>query len=602
MAVKKVKRPVLSGEKKQLNEFAMMKPASESHVISSEPSEDITIFPYKIQGNDLLVWDDKRNEYVHVCKAAKIKQITRNIENKDITIELAFWAYDKWEVIKINRGELNKRDLKKLASKGMDIIQDSQATHVLSFLSKQEKEFTPMNVHTGLGWELLNGEMMYKHHHLIGNSRKPVQSTYAGEFNIQPKGSINDYMNLFLKEVKGYAPLEFMFCVGLSALIVGFANRFGIADIDTLLVHLAGRATTGKTTAAMLAVSVAGYPGVNGKGLIQTYNGTKNAMSRLIEGNYGVPIVFDEFSMNQMDAHSLSSFQYELAQNRGRLRLNKESELKQVGTWCTTVISTGENSIIHKLNQNEGLRVRLFEFSGINWTRSAENAERLKEGLIHHYGHVAPMIAKKMIEYGPEKISEMLKGNKEYFKTILPESRLLDRIAGKFSLILTAAEIFEETFGIELCGDKIVEMLVEQEKSSINEREPGPKFYQQIKQFIIQYRKNFKIPNQPVSNYQEIWGRIEVSEDRTLCFILPQIFQRIIQEYNYTDQRTLIDELKKMGVLQHDKDKNQKRKVIFSKDEVQLREKMLGKSGYSDKGDYTYCIVYEENIFKGLLD
>lgn len=53
-----------------------------------------------------------------------------------------------------------------------------------------------------------------------------------------------------------------------------------------------------------------------------------------------------------------------------------------------------------------------------------------------------------------------------------------------------------------------------------------------------------------------------------------------------------------MGVIVHDKNKNQKRKFIFSKNETKQRQEVLGQSGYAEKGDYTYCITFEGNIFE----
>lgn len=591
MALRKIKRPVKTVKQESLQQ------TKEENKIMQE-SEDVTAFPYKVEGNNLLLWDADDKKYHPICKAVKINRISRNLETKDINLEIIFWAYDRWETIRINRGELNKRDLKKLVSKGMDIIQDSQVSHVFSFLSKQEKKLKPTNVHTGIGWDVINGKLVYKHYTLIGTS---IQSTYEGELNIKPTGDYRDYLNLLMHEVVGHPPLELAICLGITPLIIGMLNCAGVAELDTLWVHLPGRSSTGKTTAGMLYASTAGCPSINGKGLVQSFNGTKNALSNSLVGNNGVPVVLDEFSMNQMSSEALSSFLYEVSQNRGRLRLNKESERKEPGTWSTTVMSTGENSIISRVNQNEGLRVRLFEFSKIQWTKNAENAEHLKAGLLNNYGHIAPIIAQKMIEYGPIRILDMLNDNKEDLMKMLPENRLTARISQKLALILTAAELFEETFKIRLSADELIQMLIDQEQESMTEREMAPKFYNQLRQYIIRYKKNFKIQDNPSPVYQEIWGKIETHSGKTYCYILPVIFNKIAQEFNFTDTKILLNELKGMDVLVHDKKKMQKKKLIFSKDEVHLREELTGKTGFAEKGDYTICVIYEEDLFNELI-
>ncbi|MFK9091712.1 DUF927 domain-containing protein [Bacillus salipaludis] len=600
MALKKVRRPVKKGGQEPLPKRELEKEENKGGQTGPIQTDDVTEFPYKIEGENLMIWDANEKKYHPICKAVKITRINRSLETKDIDLEVAFWAYDRWETITINRGELNKRDLKKLVSKGMDIIQDSQVSHVFSFLSKQEKRLKPTNIHTGIGWDVINDELVYKHFSIVGTS---IQSTYAGELNIKPIGSYNDYKNLLIGEVIGHAPLELAICLGISSLIIGMLNCAGVAELDTLWVHLPGKSSTGKTTAGMLYTSTAGSPSIKDKGgLVQSFNGTKNALSNSLIGNNGVPIVFDEFSMNEMSPEALSSFLYEVSQNRGRLRLNKESERKDPGSWSTTVMSTGENSIISRVNQNEGLRVRLFEFPRIQWTKNAENADRLKKGLLNNYGFIAPIIAKKMIEHGPTAILNMLNDNKEELMKMLPENRLTSRIALKLALITTAAELFEETFMIRLSGEELVQILIDQEQESMTEREMAPKFYNQLGQYIIQYRKNFKIQDKPSFQYQEIWGRIETQNGKTYCYILPVIFNKIAKEFNFTDTRILLSELKSMDVLMHDKNKTQKKKLIFSKDEVQLREELTGKSGFAEKGDYTICIVYGDELFNELIN
>lgn len=605
MALRKVKRPVLiGGSTEQKKAELMMNQINELDINHSDTSQtmldDFTLLPYRIEGNSLLYWDKEKQKFTKVCNAAKIVRVNRNIESKEITLELCYWAYDRWEHLKVNRGELVKRELRKLASKGLDVLDDTALSHISTFLNKHEKTLMPVNTHSTIGWEVNDKGVVYKHSKLISNSYNTFQSVYDGKYQLQPKGSLEDYISLINREVIGHVPLEIMLCIGVTPLIVGMLNRSGIAEVDSLLVHLPGKSTTGKTTAAMLAASVAGNPGINENGLLQTFNGTKNAMSQLLVNNYGVPIVFDESSMNQMDSESLSSFLYEIAQNQGRLRLNRNSELKDQGTWSTTIISTGEHSVIDKANQNEGLRVRLMEFSNTKWTKGAENADRLKIGLLHNYGHIAPIIAEKMIHLGPKQIANMVDDNKADILSLIPKSRFAARVAGKLANILTAAELIEETLGIRLSGDRLISWLVEQEEISMTEREMAPKFYQQLREYLVRYSKNFKVNNQLSQNYNEIWGKIEVHEGRTYCYILPTIFKRIASELNYTDSKLLLEELKILGVLQHEKNKNQKRKVIFSKDEVNQRKESIGKEGFAEKGDYTVCLVYEGNLLQDL--
>ncbi|MCE3338431.1 DUF927 domain-containing protein, partial [Staphylococcus aureus] len=54
--------------------------------------------------------------------------------------------------------------------------------------------------------------------------------------------------------------------------------------------------STGKSTAAALAVSVAGNPTKGNETLFRSWNATRNALEGYLSNNYGIPIVFDELS------------------------------------------------------------------------------------------------------------------------------------------------------------------------------------------------------------------------------------------------------------------------------------------------------------------
>lgn len=76
--------------------------------------------------------------------------------------------------------------------------------------------------------------------------------------------------------------------------------------------------------------------------------------------------------------------------------MNKEGQIKDSGKWLTTILSTGEASLLSKANQNIGLKVRLTELSNVNWTKNADHANRIKAGVLENYGHAAPRIATKL--------------------------------------------------------------------------------------------------------------------------------------------------------------------------------------------------------------
>ena len=93
--------------------------------------------------------------------------------------------------------------------------------------------------------------------------------------------------------------------MGFSAVLVGYINKFLNIHSDSLIFHICGNSTTGKTTAAMVAVSGFGDPKEGPRSLIQSFNGTNNALTKVIANIDGMPIVCDETSLTTMGAKSL---------------------------------------------------------------------------------------------------------------------------------------------------------------------------------------------------------------------------------------------------------------------------------------------------------
>ncbi len=547
---------------------------------------------YVLRNNQLFYIEEKKEEYV--CDAVLVENVFRHLETGKVELELNYWSYNRWDNLKVSRGKLVKNELPFFLELGMDVA-GYKAKYVFGFIDLHEKHIVPTYTHNKLGWAMHEGELIFKHYHAHSSSDK--FSKYGGAFQVKPKGKLKEWIKVVKEEVIGHTPLELMLCGGFSAALVGLFNVSKVADVDTLIFHLGGNSTTGKTTTAMLAVSPFGNPSSNNNGLIQSFNGTKNAMVGMIAGNYGVPLVFDESSMTRMGENSLSSFIYEIAQNRDKARLDKEANLRETNTWATTIISTGEHSIIDKAKANEGLRMRLFEFMNTEWTKDADNSNNLKEVLMHNYGLAGLKFIKHIQEIGVTEVISIWEEYKNYISEKMPDSKYQDRVSSKFAMVLTAGKIANESMELGLSIEKIADMLVEQEMKSMSEREMAPKFYQQLKYQLIINKKNFKINKDRFASTQEIWGKIEIRNGKSYCYILPPIFDKQVKELGYSDSKILLNELKKMDVLQRDKNKHKTKKAIYNKDEIEQRTKLLETKSYNPKGDYTVCVVYDGDIF-----
>lgn len=512
-----------------------------------------------------------------VARIVKVKEKQCYVESKEVEVVLEFNFYDtKMKEIKVSREQLQSKELVNLMKYGMD-VGNGKAKVVAAFLDKQEGSAPIHYFHNELGWGVAGKGILYKHHEIIGEDECEC-SVYHGNLNIQPNGTLGNWLDTIQNEVIGNPTLELALTMGFTAPIVGLITKQ--SQMDTLLFHLYGNSTTGKSTAACLAVSPFGKPSIQGDGLIRSWSATGNAMIKILDGNNGVPIVFDEASMSQMK--NFTNFIYQVAEGKEKARMNKECRLRKISTWCTTLISTGEHSLFEKTNENVGLRVRAFEFGNISWTKNATSADKIKDQLYHNYGHAGVEFVKYVLEKGQEYVLNKWKTWTDYCTENLPTSQYLDRISRKFSIVLTTAELVNESsLSLNLDLDAIFDLLHEAEKQALEERDIADKALNYIKEMVIAHKTKFKV-NRGSTPKNECYGKINETASRTEVMILTEAFKKLLHEGGFSNPTVVLDALKQKGYLKTEANKNAYRTNI------------------DNKRYRTYCLVFNENIFEGI--
>lgn len=428
---------------------------------------------------------------------------------------------------------------------------------IISYLIEQEYELSIDKMHEQVGWMLDGKSRCFSQNQLISLQNQP--SKYVGEYNIFPKGTLDEWLLTIKKYVVGNPSLELALSMGFSAVLVGYINKILNIHSDSLIFHICGNSTTGKTTAAMVAVSGFGDPKEGPRSLIQSFNGTDNALTKVIANNNGMPIVCDETSLTTMGTKKLVNVLYTWAKNLEKARLNKDSVQRERASWATTIITTGEGSLIDQVNQNEGIRARVFEFQNIQWTSDATQAKAINHSLSNNYGQASEIFVKKLLGYTKIFIQKSWEYETEQMALILPSSKFNDRISKKFALIIMAAKLINEVFEINLDIEAIRELLVLQEKESLEERLIGPKAHEMMREWLLKNQKHFYINKEGNSENQTIWGRIDIDKKnkKTQAYILSSDFKRMLVENGFSDVKVVLRELDAMGVLIKEKDSKQ---------------------------------------------
>lgn len=394
---------------------------------------------------------------------------------------------------------------------------------------------------------------------------KEIEQSQANEiicethYDLQPKGTFKGWWEMYLKQVKGNLLLELAVVFAASSLVTAFLKTRHEVEFAGTIFSFMGNSSTGKSTAAALAVSIAGNPTKGSNTLFRSWNGTRNALEGYLSSNFGVPIVLDELSAATFK--DTTGLLYSLAEGQGRQRSNIDGNVKALKNWGTTVISTAEHSILNDSARNDGLNVRTIEISEA-FTTSADNADAIKRATSINYGHIMPLVAEYLLKREDEVIKWFHAENDWFKKQLKNEtSNTGIRMFKRYAAIATSARIFERVIAVPIDIDVVREYLVSYHLESVSERSLQAKSIEVIVQFVAQNRGKFS-EDAKLSRMIENYGLIELKEDHIQVKMLKNVFKNMLEEHQFQDVNNVIDALRDKGYMQSDRNRKTTKRSV----------------------------------------
>ena len=349
-----------------------------------------------------------------------------NIDTNNVMLPITTKYLNRDIKILIPRDKaMSKREIIKLSLQGADVTEENAKYHIRSIEYQERKIGRVNNTHSELGFAKYKEKEIFKLYKAINED-----SSYVGALDLKPKGNLGNYLDDLREHVVPYKNISLAFALGVSSSIVAKLNMH-YKDINTLLVHLFAESTKGKSTAAMLAISVWGNPNLSGGGLYNTWNSTENALSTSLAGNYGIAYALDELSMSKIE--DTTSLIYNLVGGKDKARLTKDIELRAAATWTTSIISTGEVSLLSKAKNNTGLDIRVLELGGIVWTEDANHSDQVKALVNRNYGVFGADFVKRLIEFPADRLKEIFEEEREIFIQKVKEKNIQDDMLSRTS-------------------------------------------------------------------------------------------------------------------------------------------------------------------------
>lgn len=382
------------------------------------------------------------------------------------------------------------------------------------------------------------------------NQSPPSYPIVDSAYDLTPKGTFDNWFNMYIDEVKGHLLLELAVIFGISALVTSFLKHKHDVEFAGIIFSFTGQSSTGKSTAAALAVSVAGNPTKGNETLFRSWNATRNALEGYLSNNYGVPIVFDELSSTTLK--DTTGLLYSIAEGQGRQRSNVHGEVKAPKNWGTSVISTSEYSIFNDSAQNDGLRVRTIEINE-QFTTNATNADNIKKAVALNYGHVLPLVAKYLINREDEVIQWFYK-EVDWFEAKLKDdkSNTGNRMFKRYAVITTSAKILGRVLATDIDIAKIRGYFIDYHTHTVSERSLADKAIDVIIQFVAQNRGKFSDEG-ALKNMFENYGLISLKDDHIEVKMIANVFKQMLNNHQFQDVNNVVNALRDKGFILADR-------------------------------------------------
>lgn len=473
----------------------------------------------------------------YLCSRFTISKVIFNEDTQTFKYELLLQAPNGENQVTVSKSVFMPRNIESLVQNGFTYAPD-RAKEVQKLAQLQEENARLITEYSYIG---------FKNDHFWGFPRDEDRICVS-RIRLQESPQFEKAkLNTLLKN----APmLQLALTISASSAVQSFLGQE--LPLSTVVYHFYGDSSQGKTT-ALMTTSVWGNPTVE-TGLLTTWNQTELSLMNLLTNNLGVTVALDESSICRFD---LTSTLYNLSQGVNRQRLQKNQQQQPTKEWLTTILSSGESSLLEHTNNNTGLKVRVIEFSE-PVTLSADHSNKCKNFFFNNYGHIGREIATYLEKCPFVDYLKTFNAERETFLTKIPKSEkspLTERLADNFTVLILTAQILNN-LGFCIKTEAILELLLKKNNEISESYNIGQNVFEKICDRIINKRSLYP-DSKTHFGLSSIEGIIYPNDE---AVILESVFDKIINENNFSSKLVCLRALDKIGVL-----KRQRKDTFYSK-------------------------------------
>lgn len=509
---------------------------------------------FKLDNHGVYLWDTKKKDFAWISRSMAIIGGETVLETGEETYQLQYLDSMNRTVVRPLAGKtLTGVGFDKLVSIGVD-VRPQNKNQVLNYLI-QQRSLAPIQLTYGtVGWfddtnSFGAGELLT----MDGKGKGKLQSA---AYDLTPQGSQTVWWDMW-QRIGSRVELQLALALGLMGPLVKPIGE-AYPDVKTLFFSIVGGSSSGKTTMATLALSCAGQPTAGKTGTLgRSWSMTANALTAGLKDNFGIPVLYDELSRFRGGAKSLNDTIYNLAEATEKSRLTRDSTLKDTASWLTVLLSTGEFGILdgssNLVSSNDGLRVRVIEFAGVDWTGSAELSEFIKVTCAHNFGWILPEFVTHLLPiYGqlPKRLEPWIDKALQY----MPQTKYTDRLSVKYAMIGLTLELANDAFGLSIDVEKVLEFAINASKSGWVD-DLGTRTYYELIDYLKVHQRELVLPNHQGA-YTDVIGQVDIHDDEMYVDIFELSFRQIVtNELNAQSYKVVIAELRKLKVIRSESDR-----------------------------------------------
>lgn len=319
-----------------------------------------------------------------------IKARYRNVESGEETVELTWYADDRWNTVTDKRSVVfDRRKIIQLADYGVPVTSE-RAKDLVTFLT----DFEDYNRHTippfrsiqRFGW--CSGTEF--HPYGAPNVLLDVDPSVNG---CVVKGALDTWKELVLPVYRTHQS-RFMMSAAFTTPLLK------ILDVRSMIVHLWGGSGKGKTATLKAALSVWG----DTDRLMVNFNATVTGIERQSALFCDLPVGVDEKQAGTNQNNFMSVIVYVISGGMSKLRGNKAGGIDRMRHWRTIALTNGEHPLTED-NTSEGVKTRSIELKAGDI--DAELAHALHTGVCYQYGVAGDAFIQKLLSTDKAKIKLM---------------------------------------------------------------------------------------------------------------------------------------------------------------------------------------------------